>query len=132
MTIEQLRKLHQAQPFRPFNIHLADGTVYNVSHREFLSQTPSGRTIIVTHPDDTASFIDLLLVTELKVNGTAAPGRSVRNIRTMPKLTIDGREIELPDGLRINAIEAAKRRASKSRTTATMRDSPSWAVAACA
>ena len=27
----------------------------------------------------------------------------------MPKITIDGREIELPDGLRINAIEAAKR-----------------------
>ena len=27
----------------------------------------------------------------------------------MPKITIDGSEIELPDGLRINAIEAAKR-----------------------
>jgi NADH-quinone oxidoreductase subunit G len=27
----------------------------------------------------------------------------------MPKITIDGREIELPSGLRINAIEAAKR-----------------------
>ena len=27
----------------------------------------------------------------------------------MPKITIDGREIELPDGLRVNAIEAAKR-----------------------
>ena len=27
----------------------------------------------------------------------------------MPKITIDGREIELPDGPRINAIEAAKR-----------------------
>ena len=27
----------------------------------------------------------------------------------MPKITIDGREIELPDGQRINAIEAAKR-----------------------
>ena len=27
----------------------------------------------------------------------------------MPKITIDGNEIELPDGLRVNAIEAAKR-----------------------
>ncbi len=27
----------------------------------------------------------------------------------MPKITINGREIELPDGLRVNAIEAAKR-----------------------
>jgi len=70
MTIEQLRKIHQAQPFRPFIICMADGTSYHVPHREFLSQSPSGRTIIVYHPDDSASIIDLLLVTELKVDGS--------------------------------------------------------------
>ena len=37
-------------------------------HSEFLSQSPSGRTIIVHHPDDSFSVIDLLLVTELKVD----------------------------------------------------------------
>ncbi len=70
MTVEQLRNMHQARPFWPFTIRLADGTSYNVPHSEFLSQSPSGRTIIVHHSDDTFSVIDLLLVTELKVAGS--------------------------------------------------------------
>ena len=70
MTVEQLRNMHQARPFRPFTIRMADGTSYYVPHSEFLSQSPSGRTIIVHHPDDTFSVIDLLLVTELKVDGS--------------------------------------------------------------
>jgi hypothetical protein len=69
MTIEQLRVVHQAQPFVPFTIHLADGRAVHVPHREFLSHSPSGRTIIVNHADDTFSIIDLLLVTELEVDG---------------------------------------------------------------
>jgi|HubBroStandDraft_4_1064222.scaffolds.fasta_scaffold1654871_1 hypothetical protein len=72
MTIEQLRRLHQAQPFQPFTIRMADGTSYHIPHREFLSQSPIGRTIIVYHPDDSASHIDLLLVTELMVDGSPA------------------------------------------------------------
>ena len=70
MTVEQLRNLHQAQPFRPFAIRMVNGTSYHVPHSEFLSQSPSGRTIIVHHPDDTFSVIDLLLATELKVDGS--------------------------------------------------------------
>jgi hypothetical protein len=70
MTAEQLRNFHQARPFRPFTIHMADSSSYHVPHSEFLSQSPSGRTIIVHHPDDTYSVIDLLLVTELKVDGS--------------------------------------------------------------
>jgi hypothetical protein len=55
MTIEQLRLLHQARPFRPFTIHLADGRQVHVPHNEFLSFSPSGRTIIVHQPDDSYS-----------------------------------------------------------------------------
>jgi hypothetical protein len=68
VTIEQLRAVHQAIPFRPFTIHLADGRRLRMPHREFLSHSPSGRTIIVHHRDDAFSIIDLLLVTELKVH----------------------------------------------------------------
>ena len=50
----------------------------------------------------------------------------------MPKITIDGTELELPDGLRINAIEAAKRAGVEIPSTATMPDSRSSVVAACA
>jgi hypothetical protein len=69
MTIEQLRTVHQAKLFRPFTMHLADGRALQVPHSEFLSHSPSGRTIIVYHANDAFSIIDLLLVTELEVEG---------------------------------------------------------------
>ncbi len=72
MTVEQLRNFHKAQPFRPFTIHLADGRSIPVPHSEFLSHSPSGRTAIVYHPDDTWSVIDLLLVTELRAQPESA------------------------------------------------------------
>jgi hypothetical protein len=67
MTAEQLRVMREANLFRPFTIHLADGRTLLVPHRDFVSQSPSGRTIIVYHPDDTYSVVDLYLVTELRV-----------------------------------------------------------------
>jgi hypothetical protein len=75
MTIEQLRRAHRAQPFEPFALHLADGRKIDVAHPEFLAEFASGRTVIVTLPDDTWEVIDLLLVTSLHVgNGqTRAP-----------------------------------------------------------
>jgi len=71
MTIEQLRNVHRAQPFRPFTIHLADGRDVLVPHPDFLSHSPAGRTIIVYHTDDSFSVLDLLLVTELEVHGAS-------------------------------------------------------------
>jgi hypothetical protein len=70
MTIEQLRNLYNAQPFRPFVIHLADGRSVPVNHREFVMTVPSGRTIFVAQPDDTVNIIDLLLVTDLELRPT--------------------------------------------------------------
>jgi len=76
MTIEQLQSLHRAIPFRPFTIYMADGRRVRVPHPDFLSRSPSGRTIVVQHEDDSFSILDLLLVTELKVeNGRASPKR---------------------------------------------------------
>ncbi len=72
VTIEQLRTVHQAAPYRPFTLYLADGRSYHVPHGEFLSQSPSGRTIVVHHADDTFSVIDLLLVAEIKVDASPA------------------------------------------------------------
>ena len=68
MTIEQLRNVHQATPFRPFTIYLADGREFLVPHREFLSHSPSGRTVIVFDSHDSFDVIDLLLVTDLNVH----------------------------------------------------------------
>ena len=67
MTIEQVRKLYSARPFQPFVMHLAGGRAIPVSHPEFMAAAPSGRTIVVYLPDDTAEIIDLLLVTDLEI-----------------------------------------------------------------
>jgi len=72
MTINQLRAIWLATPFRRFTIHLADGRTLEVPHREFLSHSPGGRTVIVYHGDESFSVIDLLLVTELEVDQTGA------------------------------------------------------------
>jgi hypothetical protein len=72
MTIEQLRKLHLARPFQPFVIHLADGRSLQVPHPEFLSQSPTGRTISVGLPDGTHEIVDLLLVTSLRVRANGS------------------------------------------------------------
>lgn len=80
MTIEQLQKLHQARPFQPFDIYLADGRSLPVEHPEFLSRPPTGRTIAVGLQDGTHEIVDLLLVTSLKARANGAsphrrPGR---------------------------------------------------------
>lgn len=78
MTIEQLRTLHQASPFRPFTIHLADGRSLHVPYREFLSYSPTGRTVIVHGEGEAYNIIDLRLVTRLEVNEERPKGSRKR------------------------------------------------------
>ncbi len=66
MTIDQVRTLHRATPFQPFEINLADGRALPVNHPELLAINPPGRTIAVSRDDGTIEIIDLLLVTSLK------------------------------------------------------------------
>ena len=65
MTAELLRAMREANPFRPFTIHLADGRTLAVPHRDFVSLSPSGRIIIVYQPNDAFNVVDLYLVTDL-------------------------------------------------------------------
>ncbi len=67
MTIEQVKSVYEAQPFRAFTLHLADGREVPVKHRDFIMAVPSGRTLFVCQPDDTVNMIDLLLVTDLEL-----------------------------------------------------------------
>ena len=66
MTLGELRLLYEAEPFRPFVMHLADGRAIPVMHREYLASAPSGRTVVVFQPDDSFSIVDLVLVTDLE------------------------------------------------------------------
>ena len=79
MTIEQLRNTLQAQPFRPFRVHLADGRSFDVEHPEFLASIRGGRTIIVFTGGEGFEIIDLLLVTSLEVgNGKRKRKKSAK------------------------------------------------------
>jgi hypothetical protein len=71
MTTEQIRKFHQARPFLPFEIYLADGRSVKVNHPEMLAL--GGRTIAVFDEPEAAEIIDLLLVTSLKPQKSGAP-----------------------------------------------------------
>jgi hypothetical protein len=72
VTIEQLRNAHQTRPFRPFTIHVADGRSFFVRHPDYLSHSPTGRTIIVYGENENFSIVDLLLVTELEFGGPSS------------------------------------------------------------
>ena len=58
--------MHRAQPFQPFELHLADGRSLPVEHPECLAISPPGRTVGVALRDGTIEVVDLLLVTSLK------------------------------------------------------------------
>jgi hypothetical protein len=75
MTIEQLRDMHRARPFQPFDVHLVDGRTLPVDHPEFLSRSRTGRTIVVSRPDGTIELVDLLLVVSLKPRPRSGPRR---------------------------------------------------------
>lgn len=77
MTIDQIRKLHGALPFRPFRIHLADSRSFEIAHPELLAINEPGRTVVVA-ADGTFEIIDLLLVTSLEVGNGSAKARRKR------------------------------------------------------
>jgi hypothetical protein len=66
MTADDLREMLRVTPFRPFDIHLADGRSLPVEHPEFVAFTPRGCTIGVGLPTNVFAIVDLLLVTSLE------------------------------------------------------------------
>jgi hypothetical protein len=79
MTTDQLQNVWKAVPFKPFVIHLADGRNVRVVHPDFLTRSPSGRSVIVYQPDESFNVIDLLLVTDLEVKANGHRPRRGRN-----------------------------------------------------
>jgi hypothetical protein len=77
MTIQEIRKMYEARPFRPFDIHTADGRTIHVAHPEFMATAPRARTIVVYQTDGSFDIVDLQLVSALRVqtNGTAKKKR---------------------------------------------------------
>ena len=77
MTIEQLDAVYKAQPFKPFTLHLADGSEHHVAHPELMWHTPTGRTVVLSLGGERMAIIDLLLVTNM-THGNGEPRRRRR------------------------------------------------------
>jgi hypothetical protein len=74
VTAQQFREVREANPFRPFTIHLADGQSIIVPHRDFVSQSPGGRTIFVYGSNESFRLVDLYLITRVEVQAPADAG----------------------------------------------------------
>jgi hypothetical protein len=72
MTTEKLREVHRAQPFQPFTLHLADGRSLHVPHPEWFWMHPKGGRIAVVVRDRSFDLVDLLLVSSVEVESSAA------------------------------------------------------------
>lgn len=81
MTIEQIKKLYNAQPFQPFVLHLAGGREVPVAHRDFIMTVPNGRILAVALPDNTVDIIDLLLVSDVVIGSSGTNGNGKRKKR---------------------------------------------------
>ncbi len=82
MTGEQLLKHMKGQPFKPFDIHLADGRVLEVKHPEFVLYVPGMRTCVVADPKGGGyDAVDLLLVTSIHVRERDGNGKPRRKRR---------------------------------------------------
>jgi hypothetical protein len=76
MTIQEIRRVHSAQPFEPFRVLVADGRSYPVRHPEFMAQSQNGRMIYITTSDGSMVSLDLLLVTGVKIGAKERNGHA--------------------------------------------------------
>lgn len=76
MRIDELRKIHRAEPFRAFSIRVVDGNEYKVVHPEFLAISKNGRVAVVFTPDDEMEIIDTALIASIHhANGRKSQSR---------------------------------------------------------
>ena len=66
MTLDQIRRLQEATPFRPLDLFLADARLLHVGHPEYLSILPGGGMITVYQDSDVVEFVDLELVVSVR------------------------------------------------------------------
>lgn len=73
MTIEKFMEFVQAQPFRPFTIHTADGRSFYVPRPEYVARSPAGRTVVVNYGKERLAILDLLLVASIQLGRRLKP-----------------------------------------------------------
>ena len=67
MTKEAIKEQVECVPFRPFTLRLADGRACEIPARDFVSLSPSGRTVVVYTADgDGVRILDAALIAEIE------------------------------------------------------------------
>jgi hypothetical protein len=74
VTIEKIRELCHAEPFRPFVLHFPDGRRIAVQHSDFVALSPTGRMISVFQTDGSESLVDLMLISDITIKERRARG----------------------------------------------------------
>ena len=68
MRADDIRRLHEAVPFQPFSLVLADGRDFHVPHHDFLSIAPKGTALCLWADDGgIGSYLDTALVAEVRM-----------------------------------------------------------------
>lgn len=67
MDLQGIREALHRQPFKPFEIRLADGRGISIRHPDFVAV--GKHRIIVVEPDDSWSVIEPLLIVSLDYDG---------------------------------------------------------------
>jgi|ABPW01.1.fsa_nt_gi hypothetical protein len=71
MDLEGVREALHREPFKPFDVCLADGRRIPVPHPDFVAV--GKRRIIIVQPDDSSMFIEPLLILSIDFNGDRPP-----------------------------------------------------------
>ncbi len=61
MRIEELTKLFKRQPFRPFTIHMSDGSAYTAAHPDQVILTPRAAYVGIGNGEDDAVVQDVII-----------------------------------------------------------------------
>jgi hypothetical protein len=67
MRGDSLREALRTEPFRPFELVLANGARILVNHPEWVLYPKEARSLVVYYPDDRFRIVDVGLVLELDV-----------------------------------------------------------------
>ena len=68
MSADELKKLINARPFRPFTVFMPNDKSFRIPHSEFVLLTPTGRTMIVSQANsDAVDILDVPLITRIEV-----------------------------------------------------------------
>ena len=74
MAPDRIREVIRATPFRPFTAELGGGKRVSVTHTDYASLSPAGRTLIVYDDRDGMEIIDAFLITNVSVEGADSAG----------------------------------------------------------